>query len=101
MAQMTCFGPSRSFDIHWEPRIELAARVLAKIQDSWVITGGGFPSERAAAVVLYLRLVSRLAIPSARFGKARPGIGSDLGTPVRPFHVSRNSHSAISSLAIY
>lgn len=54
MAQTTCFGPSPWFDIHWEPRVKMAASVLAKIQDSWVITGSDFPSEHAAAVMLYI-----------------------------------------------
>ena len=54
MAQTTSFGPYPWFDIHWRPRRDLAASVLRKIQDRWLLSDDGFPTESTVAVILHI-----------------------------------------------
>jgi len=52
MAQTTSFGPFRYFDAHWQPRLDVAADVLRRIQDRWLMADSPFPIEQTIAVIL-------------------------------------------------
>ena len=54
MAQTTSFGAYPWFDLHWRPRRDLAANVLSKIQDQWLLSDHEFPTESTVAVILHI-----------------------------------------------
>ncbi|MBC8875546.1 MAG: hypothetical protein H8E44_39470 [Planctomycetes bacterium] len=42
------------FYSYWEPRLELAGRVLLDAQNCWLLTDNAFPVDKAAAAILWI-----------------------------------------------
>jgi hypothetical protein len=52
MAQYSLIFPY--FYSYWEPRLELAARVLRDAQNSWLLTDDPFPADRVTSIILWV-----------------------------------------------